>query len=125
MAIPVLDAEQIIQVEGGVMTNTYQELSERIIAWHFARFPNAKCEHVSLKLCTETAEVADAVLSDVGMNGASGKGEVALEAADVVIALTVLLGRWYCNVDLFEEVEKKITILETPGAHKASIKEKK
>lgn len=93
---------------------------DRIIAWHEARFPAAQREHVALKLCSEAGEVADAINGEVGTTSATGKGNVGEEAADVFIALTVLLGRWYPGVDLMAEVAKKVLILETPGAHKSA-----
>lgn len=94
-------------------------LNDRIIAWHTARFPNAEAVHVGLKLCSEAGEVADAIVGDSNVNSGTGDGDVRAEAADVYIALTVLLGRWY-DTDLLAAVEAKLAILETPGAHKSS-----
>jgi NTP pyrophosphatase (non-canonical NTP hydrolase) len=96
------------------------DLPARIVAWHTARFPAAQATHVGLKLCAEAGEVADAIVGDSGVNSGTGAGDVGAEAADVFIALTVLLGRWYPDVDLMAEVERKVRLLETPGAHKSS-----
>jgi hypothetical protein len=96
-------------------------LQKRAASWHSARFPWANEEHVVLKALTELGEVADALIAKNGQDSATGKpGEgVTGEAADVVIALMVLVGRWE-KEDLLEAVGKKLSVLETPGAHKAS-----
>ena len=68
-------------------------------------------EYVALKTCEEVGELASAVLGLVGTNSATtGKGDVAGEAADVVICIMVLLDRWY-PVSLFAAVEAKLAIL--------------
>lgn len=71
-------------------------------------------EHVALKTCEEAGEVAKAVNGQVGKNAATGGGDVAGEAADVLITLLVLLGRWFPDVDLLVEVRAKLTILSDP-----------
>lgn len=64
--------------------------------------------------------MARAVNAAAGSNRATGGGAILGESADVVIALLVLIDRWESGADLFEAVGKKLTTLETPGAHRAS-----
>jgi len=96
-------------------------LQERIVRWHEERFPKAEAHHVALKAMAELGEVADSFLAEKGIDSATGKpGDgVPGEAADVMIALMALVGRWEGS-DLLATVEKKLAILETPGAHVAS-----
>lgn len=97
-----------------------RDLQARLVAWHEARFPDAQPEHVVLKTCEEVGEVAKALNGILGANSATGGGDVPAESADTVISLLVLLGRWWPEVDLLAEIEDKVTMLETPGAHTAS-----
>ncbi|SRR6266705_2776759 len=99
-------------------------LQKRVVRWHKDRFPEAEAHHVALKAMAELGEVADSFLHDEGVNSATGEaGDGVLgEAADVVIVLMTLVGRWMGD-DLLTAVEKKLSILETPGAHKASRRE--
>jgi len=87
-----------------------RSLQNRVGDWHRQRFPAAEMEYVALKTCEEVGELASAVLGLVGTNSAIGKGDVAGEAADVVICIMVLLDRWY-PVSLFGAVEAKLAIL--------------
>lgn len=97
------------------------ELMDKACAWHRLRFPRAGREHVAMKLGSEAGEVLDAVLGEVGVNSATGKGVVVEELADVLIAVLVLFGRWYPEIDPLTLVEKKLNILLTPGKHPASL----
>lgn len=98
-----------------------QRLQHRAAVWHRGRFPDAAVEHVALKAMSELGEVADALMADARVNAARVDGDdetdVVAEAADVVIALLVMLGRWYPHRNLFREVLTKLVVLETPGAH--------
>lgn len=97
-------------------------LQAAIVLWHEQRFPRAEMVHVALKTCEEAGEVARAINGVVGMNSATGRGEVGKEAADVLITLFVLLGRWFPEVDLLAEVRTKLAILIDPmSGHLASI----
>lgn len=102
---------------------TVDSLQERVTAWHVARFPAAQREHVALKGAEEMGEVASAINGDAGKNSATGRGgNAAEEAADVVICMLVLLGRWYPERDLLTEVERKLAILTDPNSgHRASL----
>lgn len=95
-------------------------LQARATDWHVRRFPQAGQEHVALKAAEEIGEVASAVIGTLGRNTATGAGDVPGEAADVVIALMVLLGRWYSPADLLEEVERKLSILTDPNSNHRS-----
>lgn len=98
-------------------------LQDEIVAWHVRRFPDAQMEHVALKSSEEVGEVASAINAVVGFNSATGKGDVPSEAADVVISLMVLLGRWFPAFDLLEEVQKKLTILtDRNSGHRAALR---
>lgn len=96
-------------------------LQKRAGKWHAGRFPDAQASLVLLKALTELGEVADAYLDQEGSMSATGeRGDgISGEAADVVIALMVLTDRW-TEENLLEAVERKLSLLETPGAHKAS-----
>jgi hypothetical protein len=97
-------------------------LIERTVAWHQRRFPEAIAERVAMKGTSEWGELNDAILGMTSFTGSStGKGDVGSEAADVMICLTTLLGRYFPDIDLLAEWDKKLTILETPGAHAASV----
>lgn len=101
------------------MVRETTELQWRAGTWHRDRFPYAQSEHVALKAAEEVGEVARAVNGEVGFNSATGGGSVIEEAADVVIALMVLVDRW-TDDDLMAAVDAKLTLLERPGAHRAS-----
>jgi L-alanine-DL-glutamate epimerase-like enolase superfamily enzyme len=100
----------------------FHEAVLRVPAWHEKRFPGASSVQMALKMCTEAGEVADAVLADTSQEGYdTGKGDFGSEAADVIICLLALRGRYYPTVDLMAEIHHKLTMLETPGAHRASL----
>lgn len=92
-------------------------------AWHVQRFPQARALGIFAKAVEEMGEVATALIYDNLTNaGATGKpGDVAAEAADVVICLLALVGRFYPDRDVTDEVFKKLNLLLTPGAHKSGI----
>ena len=91
----------------------FEDLADAVVRWHVGRFPRATAEHVGLKAAAEVGELCDAVLGDVGQGG---DGAVAGEAADVVIVVLALLGRWYPEVDLLAEVRAKLAILTNPDS---------
>lgn len=103
------------------MMTDFQHLRDQIVAWHTKRFPAAQREHVALKTAEEVGEVASAINADIGANSATGKGDIAQEAADVIITLMVLMGRWYPEKDLMKEVAAKLDILTDPNSgHRAA-----
>jgi hypothetical protein len=76
-----------------------------------------------LKVASEVGELADAVLADQGTNSATGDGDVLGEAADVVIATMVLLGRWRPGDDLMAAVRDKLNLLCDPSSgHRAALR---
>lgn len=96
-------------------------LQEQVAWWHRQRFPKAESYHVMIKAMEELGEVAQALNGDLKKNESSvtagdrdRRGEVPKEAADVVVCLMALLGRWYPDHDLLAEVEKKLAILTDP-----------
>lgn len=96
-------------------------LQERTVRWHTARFPEATAGQVALKAIAELGEVADALLSAEKDEPHPERADGVLpESADVLICLLTLCGR-YGYGDLFSAVEAKLSILETPGAHPASL----
>jgi NTP pyrophosphatase (non-canonical NTP hydrolase) len=90
--------------------------------WHEARFPNATSVDLLGKAMEELGEVAEALTIDEGRNSAkSYKGDsVVKESADVIVCLLALCGRYY-GQDVISEVIAKLEMLNTPGAHRASI----
>lgn len=91
------------------MTNIMEleALASMAVAWHRQRFPAAGAVHIALKAASELGELLDAILpADLG-----GKGDVGEEAADVLICILALLGRFYPAVDLLAEVRAKLAIL--------------
>ena len=91
------------------------EIQTRAAAWHAARFPTCAAEDAALKAMAELGEVADAILAR-GRDASHPEraGEVTAEAADVVITMLALCGRFTAG-DLLTAVADKLTILETPG----------
>ena len=89
-------------------------LQDRVVAYHKARFPVCTPHEVILKAMAELGEVADAAQIQMP------RGDLVEEAADVVITLFTLTGRWY-GADLLDAVEAKLGVLTTPGAHRASL----
>lgn len=101
----VRDAELLRQAR------TVDHLQARLVSWHEERFPQADPVKVALKLNEEAGEVASAVLGLVGSDSATGKGDVAEECGDVLIAILVLLGRWFPHVDVVSEAFAKLDLL--------------
>ncbi len=96
------------------MTNgmELEALGAMVVAWHRERFPTAGPEHVGLKLASEVGELCDEVCTAV----LAPFGLIGKEAADVLICLLALLGRWYPSVDLLAEVRAKLAILTNPDS---------
>lgn len=97
-------------------------IQERAAVWHAARFPTCTPEDVALKAMAELGEVADAILA-AGRDATHPEraGNVAAEAADVVITMLALVGR-FAGGDLLAEVSDKLVLLETRGgSHPASL----
>lgn len=90
-------------------------LQDRAAAWHAARFPACTVEDIALKAMAELGEVADAVLAE-GRDDAHPEraGTVLAEAADVVVTLLAICGR-FGHGDLLGAVDAKLRVLETPG----------
>ena len=90
-------------------------LQGRAAAWHAARFPSCTPEDIALKAMAELGEVADAVLAE-GRDAAHPEraGTVLAEAADVMVTLLALCGR-FGHGDLLAAVSAKLALLETPG----------
>jgi NTP pyrophosphatase (non-canonical NTP hydrolase) len=92
------------------MTDGYRA---RAVQWHETRFPNRPAERVALKLASEVGELCDAVIAkESGNEHPERADQIGAEAADVVIVLLVLLGRYYPEVDLWDEVDTKLSTLE-------------
>jgi NTP pyrophosphatase (non-canonical NTP hydrolase) len=96
-------------------------LQARVAAWHAARFPQCTAEDIGLKAQTELGEVADAILAH-GRDGSHPEraGNLTWEAADVTITMLALCGRFTID-NLLLAVDAKLRILETRGAHPASL----
>lgn len=100
----------------------YNNLQEEIAAWHTKRFPDAQSYHVAIKAMEELGEVASEVNGDLKKNSDNRGGKTPEEAADVVICLMVLLGRWYPGRDLLVEVQKKLDVLTDPNSgHRSAV----
>lgn len=94
----------------------------RAVAWHERRFPNAEPWFVGLKLGEECGEVQSAILGDHAGESATGSGDVEEETADVLIAMLVLLGRWYPDADLIDAADAKLATMSDPAStHRASL----
>ncbi|MDQ2729780.1 MAG: hypothetical protein M3Y91_18405, partial [Actinomycetota bacterium] len=81
-------------------------LQQRAAAWHRQVAPRSSAVLVALKGCEEVGEVARAF---------HGRGSVADEAADVVLAMMVLVGRWYPDRDLLAVAEEKLDRMIAEG----------
>jgi len=90
-------------------------LQDRAAAWHAARFPACTIEDIALKSTAELGEVADAILAE-GRDAAHPEraGTVMAEAADVVVTLLAICGR-FGHGDLLKAVDAKLSVLETRG----------
>lgn len=101
-------------------------LQELVTRWHTQMFPDAIVFEVTTKASEELGECSAEVLIDKA--GSMNLKEKPLntnapaEAADVVICLMALLGRWYPGYDLMEEVAKKMLKLTDPNSgHRAAM----
>jgi len=90
-------------------------IQERAARWHAARFPCCTAEDIGLKAQAELGEVSDAILAG-GRDGSHPEraGNVLAEAADVVVTMLALCGR-FGHGDLLGAVNAKLSMLETPG----------
>ena len=91
-------------------------LQDRATAWHTARFPTCTAGDIGLKMQAELGEVSDAILAEGGRDASHPEraGTVLDEAADVVVTLLALCGR-FGHGDLLTAVSRKLALLETPG----------
>jgi hypothetical protein len=98
------------------------DLQQRIAEYHHLRFPTAGPEHVALKAAEEVGEVCSAVNGMVS-KGDFGKGDVVGEAADCVLVLLALVGRWFDGRNLLAEVEARLARNMDPnGGHRSCLK---
>lgn len=81
-------------------------LQQRAAAWHEQAAPDASVSRVLIKAMEELGEVARAF---------HGRGDIVAESADVVVALAVLVGRWYPDRDLLGEAEAKLDVMIADG----------
>ena len=90
-------------------------LQDRAAAWHAARYPSCTPEDIALKSMAELGEVADAILAEGRDRSRPERaGTVLAEAADVLVTLLALCGR-FGHGDLLTAVSRKLALLETPG----------
>lgn len=100
---------------------TTDDLQRRAVAWHKEKWPASLPYRQALKAMAELGEVAEELLAEPGNRPEAAVTEyVVNEAADVVITLLVLTGR-YSREDLLAAVDRKLTLLTTPGAHRHSL----
>jgi hypothetical protein len=100
------------------------DLQAQVGEWHAQRFPKAKAGHVYLKAVSELGELGDALLgADVDREEEEpATGDVLGEAADVVMTMLALIGRFLPDADLLGAVWAKLGILTDPdGTHRSSI----
>lgn len=86
-------------------------MQHRAAAWHTYRYPTATHAILVAKLTEETGELARAFVAD--WEGRLGRGNVPDEAAQIVCVLLSLIGRFYPDHDLLDDV---YTELERCGA---------
>jgi NTP pyrophosphatase (non-canonical NTP hydrolase) len=90
------------------MPNAFQR---QVVTWHVGRFPDATREQVALKACEEVGEVARAI---------NGRGDLVTEAADAVICLMALVGR-FSDVDLLNATKDRFEFVTDPAnGHRAA-----
>ena len=85
-------------------------LQARTVAWSQRAHETAKPADFLAKAVEELGETARAVISD--QNGRPNRGDAPAEAAQVVVVLLGLIGRYYPGRDLLVEVAAEITRLE-------------
>lgn len=96
-------------------------LQDAVAVYHVRRFPDARLEHVALKLAEEAGETCSAVNGFVS-GGDFGKGDVMGEAADAVFVALALVGRWFPERDLLAEVEARLARnLDPNGGHRSCV----
>lgn len=99
-----------------------REIQQKVVDWHEQRFSDPKPWFMTMKIQEELGELASAVNALYGTKSATGSGDVAGEAADVLITLLALLGVAFPEIDLESEVDAKLAILNDKNStHRASL----
>lgn len=72
-------------------------------AWHTGRQPESHPSLLITKAVEELGEVGKAL---------HGRGDMPAEAGDVIVALAILIGRWFPDRNVFDEARRKLAELQ-------------
>lgn len=88
------------------MAGIVNDLQRRAAVWHERRYSWADAGVLVEKLAEECGEVARAHVGELERR--PGRGDVADEAAQVVLVCLSLIGRFYPDRDLLADAEKEL-----------------
>jgi NTP pyrophosphatase (non-canonical NTP hydrolase) len=81
-------------------------LQSRSTAWRAQHYPDCTPTDVVAKLFEEGGELARAIIGD--LEGRPDRGDVGQEAAQVVLVVLSLVGRFYPDIDVLAEVNAEL-----------------
>ena len=76
-------------------------LQELCAEWHASRFPDHDRWLVLAKLTEEVGELARSIVGE--HEGRPGRGDIGQEAAQCVLVLMTLIGRFYPDLDILSD----------------------
>ena len=99
------------------------DLQTRVAAWHARRFPTAGAAELGLKASSEVGELCEALQAVIDDREPRDGHDAAYEAADVLVVILALVGRYFPGRDLLAETEARVTRFENPnGGHRSCVK---
>jgi NTP pyrophosphatase (non-canonical NTP hydrolase) len=98
-------------------------LQEAAAEWHRRRYPDADMKGQITKTVEELGELARAVNALEHPELTVPGSAIQAEAADVLLCMYVLIGRWFPGFDLTDEARKKLAILNDPNSgHRSALR---
>jgi hypothetical protein len=86
------------------------DVQDRAAAWVLAKFPESTQADRLAKLLEEAGEFARACIGQYEQR--PGRGDVGVEAAQTVLVIASLIGRYFPDIDLFAEVRLELARAE-------------
>lgn len=87
-------------------TSNLDKIQAGCVVWHKAVHPNKEVLDLLAKLTEEVGEVARALVGE--LEGRPGRGDVCDEAAECVLVLATLVGRFYPHRDLLVDAAAEL-----------------